>query len=71
MNETGATVRGQVWTGTVRNGRAEGDHCNGWASASATAQGGVGWSTETTYRWTAALLLSCSTPMLHLYCFEQ
>jgi hypothetical protein len=64
-----ATV--EVWTGTVRNGRAEGDHCNTWSSGLSTDQGAVGLSSSIDFRWTSAYVLTCDTPMLRLYCFEQ
>jgi hypothetical protein len=71
LDENGAAVLGQVWTGTVRNGRAEGDHCTAWSTSAAATLGEAGLSTEVNYRWTAASLPPCNSAALHLYCFEQ
>lgn len=73
VDETGASIPAavEVWTGTVRSGRAEGDSCSGWTSALSTVRGEAGVSAGLNFRWTGGSLRLCDTPMLHLYCFEQ
>jgi len=71
LDETGAQSFVEVWTGTVRNGRAEGDHCSAWSSGAATVRGEAGSSSATDFQWTAATLEACDVATAHLYCFEQ
>ncbi len=71
LDETGAQALVEVWTGTVRNGRAEGDACSGWSTSSFSVNAEVGLSNMTDYRWTSAYLQPCDVASPHLYCFEQ
>jgi hypothetical protein len=71
VREDGTTlsIAVEVWTGTLGPGSRATYHCNNWTMMSGSAI--VGSTEVTSVGWTAAHQQYCSTPTVHLYCFEQ
>jgi hypothetical protein len=59
----------EVWTGTLAGGNLASFYCNNWTTTQGS--GMVGSSDATSEVWTYAHQQYCSTPTVHLYCFEQ
>jgi len=59
----------EVWTGTLGGGNLAPFYCNNWTTTQGS--GMVGTSDLTSEAWTYAHQQYCSTPTVHLYCFEQ
>ena len=59
-----------VWTGTLANGNASADTCEGWSSDSNAANGMTGSGTNNTTFWTENGPGSCNLDFV-LYCFQQ
>ena len=57
VDETGTNVActtcttDHVWTGSLRDGTARSDFCNGWTSGRKTHEGNTGDASDTTYEW--------------------
>lgn len=59
-----------VWTGTNSLGNQQGGNCLGWTTSSNQFSGWYGNASASTFEWTSANSVLCSTPV-RLYCFEQ
>jgi hypothetical protein len=59
----------EVWTGSLPTGDRSSFYCSNWTTTNGTAI--VGQSDATSIVWTYAYQQYCSTPTVHLYCFEQ
>ncbi|MDB4941315.1 MAG: Tryptophan synthase alpha chain [Labilithrix sp.] len=75
IDESGAPVSGEAWTGTGSNGLRYGEDpsngvCGDWTDASDASIGLTGWTTAPNSGWTAWDQSTCST-LAHLYCFEE
>lgn len=58
----GEVYEGRVWTGTLPNGTAAQEHCEGWSTDSFLKTGTYGYSTKTTTEWTMSKSTDNPTP---------
>jgi hypothetical protein len=66
---TTLSVGVEVWTGTLPTGARATFYCSNWTTTSGA--GIVGMSDVISSQWTFAHQQYCSTPTVHIYCFEQ
>lgn len=70
-NVFGEIQLGEAWTGTLADGGASGDDCEGWTTADAGSRALRGTVGETDPRWTQGTLAVCSLGTARLYCFQR
>jgi len=66
---TTLSVGVEVWTGTLSTGARATFYCSNWTTTSGAAI--VGMFDVVSSQWTYAHQQYCSTPTVHIYCFEQ
>jgi len=62
-----------VWTGTSTDGTSDisGSYCSDWTDELSPDAGITGSLIEEDYQWTRTHAVGCTSPTLHLYCFQQ
>ncbi len=68
LDENGAVVVADVWTGTLADGTAAGFDCTGWTTTAGAGRCGATYQNDG--RWTDNVTPGCVTG-LRLYCVEQ
>ena len=71
VSETGASVKGNVWTNTLPDGTTASDlHCAAWTASDDTTTT-IGKSSATDNTWTNLLPIGLCSGVIRLYCFQD